>query len=135
MLGILAAYYKRLDGWIMRLVDIMLAFPAILIGLAVAAILGAGLTAVVIALVVATVPDVARVARGAAVGVMGQEFMEAGRAVGRVGRRADLALPDAELHLDDLRVPDAALRPDHPDRLGARLPRHGRAAARRPSWA
>jgi exosortase len=33
-------------------------------------------------LVVSTVPDVARVARGAAVGVMGQEFMEAGRAVG-----------------------------------------------------
>jgi len=81
-LGILAAYYRRLDGWIMRLVDVMLAFPAILIGLAVAAIFGAGLTAVVIALVVATVPDVARVARGAAIGVMGQEFMEAGRAVG-----------------------------------------------------
>jgi ABC-type dipeptide/oligopeptide/nickel transport system permease subunit len=82
LLGILAAYYRRLDGWIMRLVDVMLAFPAILIGLAVAAIFGAGLTAVVIALVVATVPDVARVARGAAIGVMGQEFMEAGRAVG-----------------------------------------------------
>ena len=82
VLGILAAFYPRLDGWIMRLVDVMLAFPAILIGLAVAAIFGAGLTAVVIALVVATVPDVARVARGAAVGVMGQEFMEAGRAVG-----------------------------------------------------
>jgi ABC-type dipeptide/oligopeptide/nickel transport system permease subunit len=81
-LGILAAYYRRLDGWIMRLVDIMLAFPAILIGLAVAAIFGAGLAAVVIALVVATIPDVARVARGAAIGVMGQEFMEAGRAVG-----------------------------------------------------
>ena len=82
VLGILAAYYRRLDGWIMRLVDVMLAFPAILIGLAVAAIFGAGLTAVVIALVVATVPDVARVARGAAISVMGQEFMEAGRAVG-----------------------------------------------------
>jgi len=82
VLGILAAFYVGLDGWIMRLVDIMLAFPAILIGLAVAAIFGAGLTAVVIALVVATVPDVARVARGAAVGVMGQEFIEAGRAVG-----------------------------------------------------
>jgi len=67
-LGILAAYYRRLDGWIMRLVDVMLAFPAILIGLAVAAIFGAGLAAVVIALVVATVPDVARVARGAAMG-------------------------------------------------------------------
>jgi ABC-type dipeptide/oligopeptide/nickel transport system permease subunit len=82
VLGILAAFYPTLDGWIMRLVDIMLAFPAILIGLAVAAIFGAGLAAVVIALVVATVPDVARVARGAAVGVMGQEFIEAGRAVG-----------------------------------------------------
>ena len=32
-LGILAAYYRRLDGWIMRLVDVMLAFPAILIAL------------------------------------------------------------------------------------------------------
>jgi ABC-type dipeptide/oligopeptide/nickel transport system permease subunit len=81
-LGIVAAYYRRLDGWIMRLVDVMLAFPAILIGLAVAAIFGAGITAVVIALVVATVPDLARVSRGAAVGVMAQEYMEAGRAVG-----------------------------------------------------
>ncbi len=82
LLGIFAAYYRRLGGWIMRLVDVMLAFPAILIGLAMAAIFGAGLSAVIVALVVATIPDVARVARGAAVGVMGQEFMEAGRAVG-----------------------------------------------------
>ena len=82
LLGILAAFYKRIDPWIMRTIDIMLAFPAILIGLAVAAILGSGLSAVVFALVVSTVPDVARVARGAAVGVMGQEFIEAGRAVG-----------------------------------------------------
>jgi ABC-type dipeptide/oligopeptide/nickel transport system permease subunit len=82
VLGILAAFYKRIDPWIMRLVDILLAFPAIMIGLAVAAILGSGLSAVIFALVVSTVPDVARVARGAAVGVMGQEFMEAGRAVG-----------------------------------------------------
>ncbi len=82
MLGILAAFYRNLDGWIMRLVDIMLAFPAILIGLAIAAILGPGMGSVLIALVVATIPDVARVARGAAVTVMGQEYIEAGRAVG-----------------------------------------------------
>jgi ABC-type dipeptide/oligopeptide/nickel transport system permease subunit len=82
VLGIIAAFYRKLDPWIMRLVDIMLAFPAILIGLAVAAIFGAGLTAVIVALVVSTVPDVARVARGSAIGVMSQEFMEAGRAVG-----------------------------------------------------
>ena len=81
-MGIAAAFYRRLDGLLMRLVDVMLAFPAILIGLAMAAIFGPGLGAVLIALVIATIPDVARVARGAAVGVMGQEFMEAGRAVG-----------------------------------------------------
>lgn len=81
-MGIFAAFYRKLDPYVMRLVDIMLAFPAILIGLAVAAIFGAGLTAVIIALVVSTVPDVARVARGSAIGIMGQEFMEAGRAVG-----------------------------------------------------
>ncbi len=81
-LGILAAFYRRADGYIMRVVDIMLAFPAILIGLAVAAIFGAGLTAVLIALVVSDIPGVARVARGSAMGVMGQEFMEAGRAMG-----------------------------------------------------
>jgi ABC-type dipeptide/oligopeptide/nickel transport system permease subunit len=81
-LGILAAFYRRLDPWVMRLVDILLAFPAILIGLAAAALFGAGIGAVVVAVVVATVPDVARVARGAAVAVMGQEFIEAGRAVG-----------------------------------------------------
>jgi ABC-type dipeptide/oligopeptide/nickel transport system permease subunit len=82
ILGVLAAFYRALDGWIMRLADIMLAFPAILIGLAVAAIAGAGIGAVIFALVVATIPDVARVTRGAAIGVMEQEFIEAGRVVG-----------------------------------------------------
>ena len=77
-----AAFHPRADGWIMRLVDVMLAFPAILIGLA-----GGGGRR--------RRPRRRRhrpgrrhrarrraVARGAAVGVMGQEFMEAGRAVG-----------------------------------------------------
>ena len=81
-LGLLAAFYKRADGWIMRLMDILLAFPAILIGLAVAAIAGSGIGPVLVALVVATIPLVARVARGSAVSVMEQEFMEAGRVVG-----------------------------------------------------
>jgi ABC-type dipeptide/oligopeptide/nickel transport system permease subunit len=83
LVGLISGYYGgRVDMVLMRLVDVMLAFPAILIGLALAAIFGAGITAVVIALVIATIPNIARVSRGAAVGVMGQEFMEAGRAVG-----------------------------------------------------
>jgi len=86
IIGIFAAFYRRLDGLLMRLVDVMLAFPAILIGLAIAALLSPGVGAVLVALVVATVPEVARVSRGAAVGVMGQDFMEAGRAVGVADR-------------------------------------------------
>lgn len=82
LMGLLAAFYKRADPYIMRLVDILLAFPAILIGLAVAAVFGSGIGPVLVAVVIATVPLVARVARGAAVGVMEQEFIEAGRVVG-----------------------------------------------------
>jgi ABC-type dipeptide/oligopeptide/nickel transport system permease subunit len=66
----------------MRVVDVMLSFPAILFGLALAAVIGPGTTAVVIALSIAAVPDVARITRSTAVVVMGQEYMEAGRAIG-----------------------------------------------------
>ena len=66
----------------MRFADILLSFPAILLGLALAAVVGPGLTAIVIALSIATIPDVARITRSAAIVVMGQDYMEAGRAVG-----------------------------------------------------
>lgn len=80
--GLLSAYYRRIDPWIMRFADILLSFPAILLGLALAAVVGPGLTAIVIALSIATIPDVARITRSAAIVVMGQDYMEAGRAVG-----------------------------------------------------
>ncbi|MGL4239627.1 MAG: ABC transporter permease, partial [Beijerinckiaceae bacterium] len=82
LLGLLAAYYRRLDGWLMRTNDVLLSIPAILLGLALAAVIGAGLTAVVCALIVATVPTVARVTRSSALVVMAQDFMEAGRSIG-----------------------------------------------------
>jgi ABC-type dipeptide/oligopeptide/nickel transport system permease subunit len=82
LMGLLAAFYRRVDGPMMRLVDMMLAFPAILIGLAAAAIVGPGMGAIVLALLVNTIPDVARITRGSAVAVTNQEFMEAGRAIG-----------------------------------------------------
>jgi ABC-type dipeptide/oligopeptide/nickel transport system permease subunit len=80
--GLLSAYYRRIDPYVMRFADILLSFPAILLGLALAAVVGPGLTAIVIALSIATIPDVARITRSAAVVVMGQDYMEAGRAVG-----------------------------------------------------
>jgi peptide/nickel transport system permease protein len=66
----------------MRLMDIMLSFPAILFGLAIAAIFGPGITSVVIALSVATVPLMARIARSSALVVLGLDYIEAARAQG-----------------------------------------------------
>jgi len=81
-MGLMAAFRPRLDPWLMRLVDVMLSFPAILLGLALVAITGPGAVPVVIALAIATVPDCARIARSVAVTVMQQDYMEAGRALG-----------------------------------------------------
>ncbi|QXM24828.1 ABC transporter permease [Elioraea tepida] len=82
LVGFLAAFYRRLDGILMRLMDMLLSFPAILFGLAIAAIFGPGLIAVVIALSIATVPLMARIVRGAALVVMKLDYIEAARAVG-----------------------------------------------------
>jgi peptide/nickel transport system permease protein len=82
LIGVAAAYYRRLDGLLMRLMDIMLSFPAILFGLAIAAIVGPGISSVVIALSVATVPLMARIARSSALVVLGLDYIEAARAQG-----------------------------------------------------
>ena len=81
-IGLLAAYYRRLDVPLMRLVDVLLSFPAILFGLAIAAVIGTGLKGLIIALCITAIPSIARIARGAAQQVMQQEYMEAGRAAG-----------------------------------------------------
>jgi ABC-type dipeptide/oligopeptide/nickel transport system permease subunit len=73
LIGLSAAYFKRLDTPLMRLVDVLLSFPSILFGLAIAAVLGTGLVSLVIALSVASVPSIARIARGAAPSHMQQE--------------------------------------------------------------
>ncbi|WP_099824219.1 ABC transporter permease [Oceaniglobus indicus] len=81
-LGLLAAFRPGFDPFVMRFVDIMLSFPAILLGLALVAVLGPGAGPVIIALAIASVPDCARIARSIAVSVMKQEYIEAGRALG-----------------------------------------------------
>jgi peptide/nickel transport system permease protein len=87
VVGFCAAYYRRLDGILMRLMDMLLSFPAILFGLALAAIFGPGLTSVIVALSIATVPLMARIVRSAALVVMGLDYIEAARAIGMNDRR------------------------------------------------
>jgi peptide/nickel transport system permease protein len=82
LIGFAAAFWRGLDGLLMRLMDVMLSFPAILFGLALAAILGPGLWAVTLALSVATVPLMARIVRGAALVVMQEDYIEAARVIG-----------------------------------------------------
>jgi peptide/nickel transport system permease protein len=78
--GIVAAYFGgRIDALLMRLVDIQLSFPAILIALILLAILGKGVDKVVIALVSVQWAYYARTIRGAALAERRREYIEAAR--------------------------------------------------------
>jgi peptide/nickel transport system permease protein len=85
--GLAAAYFPRISGLLMRSMDVLLSFPAILVGLALAAIAGPGIVAVVIALAIATIPLMARVVRGSAIVVLQQDFIESARALGMTDTR------------------------------------------------
>ncbi len=81
--GLVAGYYGRgYDAAIMRLVDIQLAFPFILLALAVIGVLGPGLRNVILVLGVAGWMVYARVVRAQVLSVREREFVEAARAVG-----------------------------------------------------
>ena len=71
-----------LDGLLMRIVDLLLAFPSLLLALAVAGTLGPGLTQLAIAMTAVWWVDYARLVRGLVLGVMQQPFVEAARALG-----------------------------------------------------
>jgi peptide/nickel transport system permease protein len=88
VLGMLAAFYGgRADSVIMRGMDIVLAFPYILLAIAVVAILGPGLLNAMIAIAIVYVPHYARVIRGSVLSVRSRDYVEAARALGaRDGR-------------------------------------------------
>ncbi len=82
MIGALAGYFRRLDNPLMRVMDALMAFPAILLAIVISAVLGASITNVVIALSIATGPHTARIVRGSVLVVREMEYVEAGRALG-----------------------------------------------------
>ena len=83
LLGLAAGYFR---GWIelavMRVVDVLMAFPVLVMGLLVMAILGTGLGKLIVAIGVVLAPRFARLAYGAAVSVRETEFVDAARALG-----------------------------------------------------
>lgn len=88
-LGLCAAYFGgRTDALIMRIVDLMLGFPTILVALMMLAILGQGVGKVILALVFVQWAYFARAVRAVAVVERGKEYMEAARCLGLSDRRA-----------------------------------------------
>ena len=82
LLGLLAGFERRLDAPLMRLVDALMSFPDILLGIALVAILGPSLWNVVLALVVVYTPRVARVVRASTLVLRELPFVDAARALG-----------------------------------------------------
>src|ERR1022692_2301109 len=82
LLGLVAGFFRRLDGPIMRLVDAMMSFPDILLAIALVAVLGASMSNVILALAIVYTPRVARVVRASTLVVRELLFIEAARALG-----------------------------------------------------
>lgn len=83
ILGIVAGYYGgAIDTITMRLMDILLAFPGILLALAIVSVLGGSLVNVIIAVGIFSVPAFARIVRGSTLQVKKLEFIDAVRALG-----------------------------------------------------
>lgn len=83
LLGLIAAYRGgRTDALIMRLVDLQISFPTILVALILLALIGSGVGNVILALVIVQWALYARIARGAALAELGKEYVESARSLG-----------------------------------------------------
>ena len=83
VLGLLAGYY---EGWwdriVMRICDVLFAFPGILLAIGIVAILGGGMTNVIIAVAIFSIPTFARLVRGNTLVLKQQTYIEAERSIG-----------------------------------------------------
>ena len=87
-IGAVAGYYGgRVDDVLMRLMDILLAIPPMLMSISIVAALGQSMVNLLIALAIAYIPVFARVIRSTILSIKGQEFVEAARACGTSNAR------------------------------------------------
>ncbi len=87
LLGLLAGYFRRLDRPIMMIVDVLIAFPGILLAIAIVAALGPGLENVILAVAFFSVPTFARITRASVLAVREEEYVAAAVALGSPTRR------------------------------------------------
>ena len=83
VIGAIAGYYGgKVDNVIMRLMDIILSLPYMLLAIAIVAALGPGLVNVLISIAIGYVPEFARIVRASVMTIREREFVEAAKAVG-----------------------------------------------------
>jgi len=82
LLGAASGYFRRLDNILMRTTDALMAFPAVLLAIAIAAALGASSLTAAIALSVVYIPRTARIVRASVLVVRELEFVQAAKAMG-----------------------------------------------------
>jgi len=83
VLGLTAGYYGgRVDDILVRIIDIFMSFPTLLLGLMFIAVMGPGVRNLILSIGLALTPRIARIARGATISIRGYEFVLACRAVG-----------------------------------------------------
>ena len=88
LVGLLSAYHGGLvDASLMRLMDVLLAFPGILLGIAVVVVLGNGVENTIIAVAVMSTPTFARLVRGSALSILERDHVAASRALGASAAR------------------------------------------------
>jgi peptide/nickel transport system permease protein len=88
LVGALAGYFRGIvDGVSMRMVDLVFAFPPIILAMVVAAVLGRGLRNAALAIVVVAWPSYARVVRGLVLSVGDSEYVQSARLLGSSARR------------------------------------------------
>jgi peptide/nickel transport system permease protein len=87
-IGLMAGYVGGvLDAIVMRIFDVLFAFPGILLALGISAALGPGLMSMITAMLVVTIPAFGRLLRGEVINVKQELFVEAARTLGYGGRR------------------------------------------------
>lgn len=83
ILGALAGFYGgRIDNIIMRIMDVFLAVPSILLAIAIVSALGPSIINLMVAISISSVPRYARIVRASVLSIRDQEFVEAARAIG-----------------------------------------------------
>ncbi len=83
LFGLLAGYFGRwIDAVFSRVIDVMLAFPAVILALAVVAVAGPGLGSLILAIGIRSIPVFGRLSRGQTLALREQEFVQSARAIG-----------------------------------------------------